>query len=105
MKVTLQQFARTVAAELRVNPNAWIKGASARDLRGRLVEPESSAAVCWCLDGFMRREARGVPLDVYDLRFAMIQALNGISIECVSAWNDRDARRVRDVVDMLERLS
>ena len=64
------------ARALVANPDTWTQGATARDARGRRVEPEDDEAVRFCLIGALHRACAEVvaPLGVYNRASARLEA-------------------------------
>lgn len=88
------------AADRLSKPDAWTQGALARDANGEKVEPESPAAVCWCLSGALMAE---IPIahgeDFCNAIDALERVLPGSRI--VPLYNDRKSRRKSQVVAKL----
>lgn len=78
---------------------AWTQCASARDAHGGPIAPYDKRAVCWCLEGAMRRVTgsdEGAWLDAFQL----------IAFEVLvpSHWNDLPWRSQEHVLAMLDNL-
>jgi hypothetical protein len=89
-----------VAEQLRAardvirRPEAWTKGASARDSNGAVVVAHSPNAVAWCTTGACRRRVRTVSLE----RAALLAALSPKWDCSVSLFNDDPATTHRMVM-------
>ena|SRR5581483_1468027 len=100
--------ARVIAAVLREHPEQWTRRVFARDAQGRKVDYRSSAAVCWCLHGFIRHVLQ-LPADGLEtpteILSAFEQAAVGKSYDprtseevAFVAWQDAEERTVADII-------
>ena len=50
------QWLRGIALEVEENPSRWTQGELAKNSKGMPTTPSFNDAVCWCAEGFMRRD-------------------------------------------------
>lgn len=86
----------------------WSRGADARDLSGRPVDPWARSAVCWSLLGalvaVLEREAVAngeMPLE--QVASALYALADVIQVESLEDWNDHMAGSQHDVLQVLDR--
>ena len=83
--------------ELLAVPERWTQGWLARDANGVGCPPTSKRAVCWCLDGAMRRVTRNQVL-----RGDLDMELRAHLRMSPSIWNDGSTHA--DVLALLDRV-
>lgn len=89
-----------LAARKLLEPEgAWTQGTYARNAAGGHVTCWDPTAVCWCLEGAIRKAANDE--DEWSEAFAAL----GKVLLLPSLWNDHPGRRHKDVLDLLDRLS
>lgn len=86
----------------------WTQGAGARDAKGNRVDATNPEATCYCLVGALLVSARSLPGytdDTYfDVRNRVANALRARgSYIGLTAFNDREGRKVEDVIALLEK--
>jgi hypothetical protein len=94
-----QAIAAEIAAELRKNPGDWTQFSYARNDSGQSVTPRSSDATQWCALGMCRKHYG--TLDDNPLRWLLEEILG----EEVHEWNDRQNRKVSEVIELFERAA
>ena len=87
------------ALMLLARPEAWCRGAAARDAAGAAVSPLDARAVAWCIMGAVERTAGP---DAEALEAADIQ-LHELCNASPSAFNDGASTSHTDVVSLLRR--
>ncbi len=86
--------------ELLAKPEAWTKGAWARDFQNTSVHGRNPMACCWCLGG---------ALDLcynYEEQYAICKLIHNeacISLT-IAEWNDAPERTHQEVLDLVTRL-
>ena len=56
---------RGIAEEVENNPERWTQGDLAKDAKGNACSAYSDDAVCWCAEGFTRRDRKESVTDVF----------------------------------------
>lgn len=90
-----------IAAELRNNRGAWIRGYFGRTADGMPVDSWDRRATCWCLNGLINKRIRRMP----DLSKAVRELLYPFVDGDIVGWNDRKARNVDDVIALCEKAA
>lgn len=96
-----------IAAALRAvkklveRPEAWTKGAIARDAEGVEVNETDRSAVCWCLFGAIGRVAWREEEEVS--RYLCRAGSSGPGPGEITLWNDAPERTHADVLALLDR--
>jgi len=94
-----QAIAAAIAAQLRRNPGDWTQFTYARNDSGNSVTPRSSDATQWCALGLCRKYYDN--FDDNPLRWLLEKILG----EGVHEWNDRQDRKVSEVIELFERAA
>lgn len=88
------------AAALLEPEGAWTQAAYARGKSGRIVNPQSKAAVCFCMAGAVER-AKGDDETLDERRFIRM----AIKRQYIPGWNDAPGRTQTEVVAALREAS
>lgn len=85
--------------ELFSEKSRWIKDSSAEDNQGRTIDPNSEAAVSWCLlGGIIRVYGRGTT------KSAQVMTALHFKLDGIACWNDQSERKFEDVVALVKEL-
>ena len=94
-------FAR-VARRLE-RPEAWTKGAYARDCDGKPASHVfGETDVCWCLAGAIDRERPGSGLRAAEAYAPVLERLGG---QDIGRWNDHPSRSHAEVLALVRSLA
>jgi hypothetical protein len=92
------------AAELIGQPGAWTQDYYAKSVDGLEVWATSDSAVCWCMDGALRRVGlgkRGYDDAIHHLVEACATARGWTGRDAVHKWNDAPDRTQAECVAKL----
>jgi hypothetical protein len=87
--------------ELLDTPEKWTKGAFARDSKGDSIDPRSSEAVCWCIEGALYK----CYTDYDDWRVArrLIKEIKKANkLGYLVSWQDDPERTYDEVIEILK---
>lgn len=86
------------ARELLTPEGAWTQGSYARDASGRRTGCWEPNAVCWCLEGAIKRVSNT------DEEYSEALSLLAHEVRLVHRWNDHPDRKPQDVLQLLDNL-
>lgn len=95
-----------IARELREHPERWIQGYWGRTKDHRSTRSWDPEAVCWCLGGLINKHFGHDRLvnDENGPTWSAFRALIPLS-ESIEDWNDREFRKVEEVIELCEAVA